>query len=91
MVNGLTLKQEKFVQELVKGKSQREAYKCAYNASKMSDNSIDREASILLKNPKVTQRYEELRSKVIKRTEDKAIITAAEIIQGIADIANDDI
>ena len=45
----LTQKQEKYVQELIKGKSQREAYKASYNAKKMSDNSIDREASLLLK------------------------------------------
>lgn len=87
----LTQKQERFVQELIKGKSQREAYKAAYNAKKMSDNSIDVEANKLLKNPKVSLRYEALKSKVIKRTEEKAIITAEEIIQGIADIAKDDI
>lgn len=87
----LTQKQEKYVQELIKGKSQREAYKASYNAKKMSDNSIDREASLLLKNPKVSQRFNELRGRVIKRTEEKAIITAEEIIQGIADIAKDDI
>ncbi len=90
-MKGLTAKQEKFVQELIKGKSQREAYKAAYNAKNMSENSIDVEASNLLKNPKVAQRFEELRSKVIKRTEEKAIITAEEIIKEIADIARDDI
>ncbi len=90
-VKKLTAKQEKFVQELIKGKSQREAYKAAYNAKNMSENSIDVEASKLLKNPKVAQRFEELRSKVIKRTEEKAIITAEEIIREIADIAKDDI
>jgi len=44
-VKKLTAKQEKFVQELIKGKSQREAYKAAYNAKNMSENSIDVEAS----------------------------------------------
>ena len=87
----LTQKQEKFVQGLIKGKTQREAYKAAYNAKRMSNNSIDREASLLFKNPKVSQRFHELRSKVIKRAEEKAIITAEEIVQGIADIAKDDI
>lgn len=91
MAKGLTLKQEKFVQELIKGRSQREAYKTAYNAKKMSDNAIDVEASKLLKNPKVTLRYNELKSKVIKRAEDKAIITAEEIIKEITSIAKDDI
>jgi phage terminase small subunit len=87
----LTQKQEKFVQELIKGKSQREAYKKAYNAKNMSDNSIDVNASKLLKNTKVALRYNELRTKVVKRAEEKAIITAEEVIKGIADIARDDI
>jgi len=89
--NGLTLKQEKFVQELVKGKSQREAYKIAYNAKKMKDTTIDSHASRTLKIDKVMARYEELRGKVIKRAEEKAIITAEEVLKGIADIAKDDI
>lgn len=91
MAKGLTSKQEKFVQELIKGKSQREAYKTAYNAVNMADNTIDVKASQLLKKDKVRVRYEQLRGKVIKRTEEKAIITAEEIIKEIADIAKDDI
>lgn len=88
----LTQKQEKFVQELIKGKSQREAYRIAYPKSKKwKDNSVDVNASKLLKNAKVSLRYEKLRNKLIKRTEEKAIITAEEIIQGITDIAKDDI
>lgn len=87
----LTIKQEKFVQGLIKGLSQRQAYKHAYNAKNMSDNAIDREASLLLKNPKVTQRYNQLKNRVVKRSERNAIITAEEIIKEIADIAKDDI
>ena len=91
MAKGLTAKQEKFVQELIKGKSQREAYKAAYNAENMADNTIDVKASQLLKKDKIRARYEQLRGKVIKRTEEKAIITAEEIIKEIASIAKDDI
>lgn len=91
MAKGLTVKQEKFVQELIKGKSQREAYKAAYNAKNMADNTIDVKASQLLKKDKVRARYEQLRGKVIKRTEEKAIITAEEIIKEITSIAKDDI
>ena len=35
----LTIKQEKFVQNLINGMSQREAYKNSYNASKMKDKT----------------------------------------------------
>ena len=91
MANGLTIKQEKFVQELIKGKSQRQAYKAAYNAKNMADSTIDSHASRLLKKDKVRARYDELRGKVIKRTEKKAIATAEKVIEEIADIAFDDI
>lgn len=91
MANGLTAKEEKFVQELVKGKSQRQAYKAAYNAKRMSDSSIDSTASRLFKKHKVRSRYYELMDKVVQRTEKKAIVTAEKVIESIADIAFDDI
>ena len=90
MVAGLTARQEKFVQELIKGKSQREAYKAAYNTKSTSASSIDSLASRLFKNVKVRSRFEELRGKAVKRTEEKAIITREEIIAEIASIAKDD-
>lgn len=64
----LTKKQEEFVQGLINGLSQREAYKNAYDTKRMSDNAIDREASLLMKNPKVTQRFTELRDELVKPT-----------------------
>lgn len=91
MSNVLTMKEEKFVQELIKGKSQRQAYKAAYNAKRMSDSSIDSTASRLFKKHKVRTRYYELMDKVVQRTEKKAIVTAEKVIEGIADIAFDDI
>ena len=58
----LTQKQEKFVQALISGKSQREAYKEAYNAVNMKDATIDSKACLLLKKDYVRARYEELRA-----------------------------
>ena len=43
----LTTKQEIFVQRLIEGNSQREAYKFAYNAENMKDETIDKRASEL--------------------------------------------
>ena len=60
----LTTKQEIFVQRLIEGYSQREAYKFAYNCEKMKDSTIDVEASKLLSNPKVSIRYEELKNEL---------------------------
>ena len=57
----LTAKQEKYVQGLVAGLSQRQAYIKAYpNARKWNDNSVDSRASNLLKTDKVLTRYNEL-------------------------------
>lgn len=70
----LTAKRERFVQNLVKGMSQREAYKNSHNASNMKDETIDSKASILFKDEKVRARYEEL----IKATAKETIITAQE-------------
>ena len=90
--NKLTDKQERFVQELLKGKSQRVAYRIAYPKSlKWKDESVDQVASRLIKSVKVISRYEKLKSKLISRSESRAIMTAEEIIQGIASIAKDDI
>ena len=49
-----------FVQGLVAGLSQREAYKQAYNAEKMKDATIDSNASRLLQDSKITARYRQL-------------------------------
>lgn len=54
--------------------SQRQAYKDAYNAENMTDESIDVEACKLFNDTKVSQRYQEL----IDKLEDKAIMTARE-------------
>ena len=56
----LTTKQELFVQNLVAGQSQRQAYRKAYKADKMKDETVDARASELLKNGKVAVRYREL-------------------------------
>lgn len=87
----LTAKQEKFVRELIKGKSQREAYKSAYSAKNMSNATIDSNACRLLKDNKVAARYDELISKVRSKAEQQAIMTAVEILQEIESIAKDDI
>lgn len=65
----LTNAQEVFVQELIKGSSQRQAYYKAYpNSRNWMDNSVDSKASQLFKNAKVQQRLNEFNDKVEKTT-----------------------
>ncbi len=83
----LTAKQEQFVQGIIQGLSQADAYRAAYNAENMSDNAIYREASLLMDNPKVAQRINELRAELAK----PSIMTAQERLQWLTDlIANTD-
>lgn len=55
----LTAKQEAFAKAIVEGMNQADAYRSAYETKRMSDNAIYREASLLMSNPKVTQRIKE--------------------------------
>lgn len=83
----LTVKQEKFVQNIIKGMSQREAYKNSYDASKMKNKTIDDKASLLFKKEEIRARYEEL----VKRLEDKSIMSAKERMRWLSRVVNGDI
>lgn len=81
----LTAKQEKYIQNIVKGMSQIDAYKDSYDAEGMSDNAISREASLLMKNPKIAQRHKELVEAIAKPT----IMTAQERLEYLTNIIKD--
>ena len=83
----LSNQRERFVQELVKGKSQRAAYKAAYGAGQMCDKTIDNKASKLFAQPEVRERYEELRNKVIEKAEKETVATALEVLEELTAIA----
>ena len=78
----LTDKQEKFVQGIISGLNQADAYRNAYNASKMSDNAIYREASLLMSTPKVAQRIKELRD----QSASGAVMSARERMEWLSDL-----
>ena len=78
----LTPKQEKFVQNIINGMTQRQAYKDAYDAEKMKDEVVDVRACELFNNSKVKVRYQEL----MERLEDKAIMSARERMKWLSDV-----
>lgn len=87
----LTDKREKFVQELITGKSQREAYRSAYPKSKnWAESAVDTQASILFKNSKVLERYNDLHDRLIKEAEDECIISAKDVLRQLVDIVRTD-
>jgi len=75
----LTAKQEQFIQEIVKGLSQRQAYKKVFKCNGWKDNSIDINASKMFANTKVQLSYKEL----IEKHQQKAIITRQELLEGL--------
>lgn len=84
MSEKLNIKQEKFVQGIINGLTQRQAYKDAYNAQ-YADKDIDSKASTLFKLDKVQARYNEL----LQEMEDKAIMTAKERMKYLTRIINE--
>jgi phage terminase small subunit len=63
----LTPKQEDFAQQIVKGSTQADAYRTAYNASSMKDETIWSNASRLIDNSKVKARIKELRQPAVDK------------------------
>lgn len=75
----LTVKQEKFIQKLIEGYSQREAYKFAYKCDKMKDATIDNNAYRLMKNNEILTRYNEL----LNEFKEKALYTREEAVNDL--------
>lgn len=83
--NRLTAKQEKFVEQILLGKSQHDAYLEAYPAAKRwTRNAIDVAANHLINNEKVVKRLKEAgyqNKKKIEWTRNKALETILHIIE----------
>tara|TARA_R110000744_G_scaffold28030_2_gene67920 strand:- start:1059 stop:1466 length:408 start_codon:yes stop_codon:yes gene_type:complete len=65
----LTNKQEEFAQEIVKGSTQADAYRTAYDAANMKDETVWSNASRLIDNSKVAARIKELRQPSIDKVQ----------------------
>lgn len=87
----LTNKQEEFVQNLINGASQREAYRKAYNAENMKDSTVDSKASRLFKNDKVRARFDEIQDRMRERQETKTIMTAEERMEWLSKLVNGEV
>lgn len=79
-------KHEAFIQSIMQGKSQRQAYIIAYpNAAKWKPESVDAKASLLFNDDKVQIRYNELQKIALS----KAIMSREERMLTLSDIALD--
>lgn len=75
----LTPKQEKYVQGLVAGLSQRQAYIQAYSTKNMKDATIDNNAYKLMQNNEISTRYNEL----MEEHKDKALWTREQAVNDL--------
>ena len=87
----LTPKREKFIQNLIQGMSQREAYKNSFSAKNMSDKTIDNNAYRLFKITEVRARYDELRGKIEDAQETRAIMDVLERKEWLTKIINGEV
>lgn len=83
----MTIKQEKYIQCLISGDSQRVAYRKAYPASeKWTDKSVDNKASKLFKKAEIQARLAEVQDKIVKNIEQEGIFNATDVLRNIYDI-----
>ena len=81
----LTPKQEVFVQGIIKGLSQADAYREAYNTKRMTDKTIHEAASRLVADSKVSARIKELREQMDKET----IMSAQKRLEWLTEVIAD--
>jgi len=81
----LTENQEQFVQNIIKGMNQAEAYRSAYPRQRMSDKTIYEAASRLMANSKIVARLKELRDMAATPN----IITAQKRKEWLTEVIND--
>jgi len=82
----LTAKQEQFVQNIIQGMSQADAYRSAYPKQKMSDKTIYEAACRLMANSKVVARLAELRKELAK----PAIMSAQKRLEWLTERIEDE-
>ena len=80
----LTAKQEKFAQAIADGKSQADAYRLAYSASKQTEATVWANASRVASDSKVLARVNELKSALA----DKALWTREQSVNRLVAVFN---
>ena len=84
MITMLTPKQQNFVRELLSGKTQADAYRYAYQATRMNDNSVRREASRLMANPNITTTVRRLQDQADDAVIEKRIATRQDVLETLS-------
>ena len=86
----LTSKQEAFCSKIAAGRSKSQAYREAYDARGMSEQSVWCEAHRLSVHPKVAPRLAEIQSECSERLVSSAIADREEVLVAVTDILRSD-
>lgn len=78
----LTAKQEQFVKNIIDGMNQADAYRSAYDTSRMTDKTVHEKASRLMADDKVRARVQELRDQMMT----PSIMTAQERLEWLTEL-----
>lgn len=84
---GLSLREEKYVEGLILGQSQRISYRNAFNCKNFTDKTVDEKASRLFKTDKIQARLKQLRNRIISEIEKDAIMDGKEILEELTKTA----
>ncbi len=83
---GMTPKKERFAQEVVRGRSQSDAYRSAFNATRMSSDTIHKRASELMRHGWVKGRIAELSARI----EEDFVVKTADLLRESHRLATSD-
>lgn len=84
----LSKAEEVYIAELIKGKSQRQAYLIAYpKSSKWKEKTVDERACRLFNADKIQARYKELLETTRKQIEKKCLVDVEYVITSIKEVA----
>ena len=82
----LTAKQEEFAKKIAEGMTQADAYRFAYDTSRLTDKTVWEKASVLAANNKVRERVQELRDMAAK----PSILTAQQRLEWLTSLIQDE-
>ena len=79
----LTAKQERFLSEMIKGATQADAYRTAYNAKGMKPSAIYTEAGRVMANPEVSRRLHAAQDSVERSAQSSALSRRTFVLEGL--------
>ena len=85
----LTSKQERFLAEMIRGATQADAYRTAYNAKGMKPSAIYTEAGRVMANPEVSRRLHAAQDSIERSSASQALSRRRFVLEGLEREATD--